>query len=186
MPPSRRCLSAPAEALGACLGGLQAVNPPAWQAFLWLAVLARDAAIAAPAAATLWGVSDAQADRLLEELSGRMPLQLREPVTAGGRVWSGYRMPADLHAELVERYRARSRGGAWHTLDDDGYIHAHLAAHLARVGRLDDLHTLLREETSGGQNGWYAARKWLGQIDGYLADVRLAWRAARRRPPSGS
>ena len=81
----------------------------------------------------------------------------------------------EAHGRLLERYRARTQGGLWHTLPDDGYIHAHLTWHLEQAGAPEGLHGLLREETAEGRNGWYEARERLGQVAGYLADLARAW-----------
>ena len=80
----------------------------------------------------------------------------------------------EAHGRLLERYRARTRGGLWHTLPDDGYIHAHLTWHLEQAGAPEGLHGLLREETAEGRNGWYEARERLGQVAGYLLDLARA------------
>ncbi|GAK58799.1 NB-ARC domain protein [Candidatus Vecturithrix granuli] len=64
--------------------------------------------------------------------------------------------------------------GLWHTLSDDGYIHAHLTWHLHKAGQVAQLHALLREETAAGRHGWHQARERLGQTAGFLEDVRLA------------
>jgi hypothetical protein len=47
--------------------------------------------------------------------------------------------------------------GLWHTLPDDGCIHAHLVWHLDQTGWVSEVHDLLREQTKGGRNGWYLA-----------------------------
>jgi hypothetical protein len=92
----------------------------------------------------------------------------------------------DAQAQLLERYRRKTRDGLWHTLPDDGYVHAHLVWHLERAGRADEVHALLREETAGGENGWFGAREALGQSAGYVADVRGAWLATRPVPEADS
>jgi tetratricopeptide (TPR) repeat protein len=66
----------------------------------------------------------------------------------------------------------------------DGYGLWHLAEHLERAGRIDDLHRLLRlERRDGGetgpartQNAWYAARERVGQTEGYMNDLSRAAR----------
>jgi hypothetical protein len=61
----------------------------------------------------------------------------------------------------------------------------HLAEHLERAGRIDDLHRVLRlERQIGGleagpirvENVWYAARDRAGQTDGYMNDLSRAAR----------
>jgi hypothetical protein len=77
--------------------------------------------------------------------------------------------------------------------DLDDYGLRHVAEHLERAGRIDDLHLLLRAERRGGgaksepvhaKNAWYAARERVGQTEGYLNDVaraaRLVQVAAKR------
>ncbi len=68
-------------------------------------------------------------------------------------------------------------------LDDYGL--RHLAEHLERAGRVDDLHRLLRlERRVGGvkngldraENSWYAARERVSQTQGYMNDLARAAR----------
>ena len=95
-------------------------------------------------------------------------------------------MSALNHAELLKRYRGDTRSGLWHTVVDDGYIHAHLTWHLEQAGQADEIHNLLREETPSGHNGWYetcvgaasSQEKRLEKLTIFAADVRLAWRLA--------
>ncbi len=54
----------------------------------------------------------------------------------------------------------------------------HLATHLATAGRDEDLHGLLALETNQGRNAWYEAKEAVGDIQGYLTDVALAWELA--------
>ena len=191
------------------LRALRAEDQAAYEAFAGLGLLPEDAAIAAPMAATLWKVEEAEAGGLLEILWS-------ESLLLPGRTLRAYRLhdllhdlarsllttpsgptrPDDLpglgmtmreaHGRLLERYRARTRGGLWHTLPDDGYIHAHLTWHLEQAGAPEGLHGLLREETAEGRNGWYEARERLGQVAGYLLDLARAWGSvdqhARDRP----
>jgi hypothetical protein len=190
------------------LNVLQTEDPGLWHALLWLGVLPGNATLAAPAAATVWGVTNAEANDLLELLRREAlllpstPVFVHAPGTTGGWLWRGYRLHALLHtlirgllqaappgglgltlpkahAVLLDRYRRLTHGDLWHTLPDDGYIHRHLAWHLARAGREDELHALLREETPAGRNGWFEAREALGQTGDYLADVHRAWALAR-------
>ena len=183
------------------LRALRAEDQAAYEAFAGLGLLPEDAAIAAPMAATLWEVEEAEADGLLEILWSESLLLPGVPVRFDERTLRAYRLhdllhdlarrlliapsgptrPDDLpglgltlreaHGRLLERYRARTRGGLWHTLPDDGYIHAHLTWHLEQAGAPEGLHGLLREETAEGRNGWYEARERLGQVAGYLADL---------------
>src|SRR5262249_51690841 len=67
----------------------------------------------------------------------------------------------------------------------DAYGLRHLAEHLERAGRADDIHRLLRLERRGGggetgparvENAWYAARERVGQTEGYMNDLARAAR----------
>ena len=186
------------------LGALRSEDRAAYEAFVGLGLLPEDAAIAAPMAATLWDVEEAEAAVLLDLLRGESLLLPGIQVRVGERTMPSYRLydllhdharrlltaapdpdrPDDLpglgltlsaaHARLLERYRARTQGNLWHTLPDDGYIHAHLSWHLEQAGREDELHGLLREETPAGRNGWFDVRERLGQVAGYLADLARA------------
>ena len=114
------------------LDALYAENLGVWQAFVWLGVLPEDAAVAAPATATLWEVAVAEADDLLEVLWSDALLMTGSPISVGGRRWRSYRMhdllrtvarrlmeaapPRGLgltlsraHATMVDRYRAVCR-----------------------------------------------------------------------------
>lgn len=54
----------------------------------------------------------------------------------------------------------------------------HLVPHLEESGRVEELHRLLALETTRQTNAWFEARQAYGDIEGYLEDVRRAWRLA--------
>lgn len=172
-----------------------------WQNFVWLGVLPDDALVAAPMAATLWSVEEAEAAERLELLWNDALLLPSPSIQVGERTWPAYRLHeflhdlvrrllttnqatglgiplATAHAELLKRYRVRTQSDLWHTLADDSYIHAHLTWHLEKAGWVDEIHKLLREETSSGRNGWQEACERLGQTAIFVADVARAWRSA--------
>jgi hypothetical protein len=160
----------------------------------WLGLLAPAAALTPAAAATVWGLADdVEADALLQLLAGQ-GLVARAPIpAAGGGQLAAYRpllpahasAPAASHDALLDRYRARTRAGACHTLPDDGYIHGALAWHMVQAGRHEELRSLLAEETSQACNGWHQAREALGQVAGYLRDLELACRRAAQQFAAG-
>lgn len=88
-------------------------------------------------------------------------------------------LPPQANALLLGRYRARCSAApaaaAWHTLPNDGYIHARLGWHIQQAGWMAEVHALLREESAAGRNAWFEARQRLGQTEGYLDDIRRAW-----------
>lgn len=179
------------------LDALRTENEEAWRAFAWLGVLPKDVAVTAPMAATLWDMDRTEAAETLELQWNDALLLLGSPVWIGEGRWPSYRLhdllhdsarrlltahvPQGLsftlpqaHAHLLGRYQARVQDGLWHTLPNDGYVHGHLIWHMERAGWVDEIHTLLREETVNGRNAWYETREQLGQTTGYLADVERA------------
>jgi transcriptional regulator with XRE-family HTH domain len=186
------------------LEALRTDDEEAWEAFIWLGVLQEDVTVAAPMAATLWGVSEAKAVDLLELLWNDSLLLPDSPLCIGKNEWAGYRLHDLLHdvarrllttrqphglgytlkganAAFLERYRMRTEESLWHTLPDDGYIHNHLAWHLEQALLEKEVHGLLQEETCERRSGWYEARERLGQTAGYVADVNRAWRLAENQ-----
>lgn len=183
------------------LNALRADDEEAWRAFIWLGVLPEDVVVQAQMAATLWEMGQGEASEMLELLwndalllsgpriqIGELALptyrlhdllhdMARRLLTADQPQGLGLTLP-QAHARLLERYRARTQAGLWHTLPDDSYILAHLAWHMEQAEWVAELHALLREETAEGWNGWYEARERLGQRAGYLEDVARAWRQA--------
>lgn len=174
----------------------------AWQSFVWLGVLSDDAAIAAPMAATLWNVDEATAVARLQRLRDCSLLLDSSPVRIKQHSWPAYRLSQDLsetarhllmtqttglgislvqaHAELLRRYQRGLRSNLWHTIADDGYIHAHLTWHLEQAEWTDKIHQLLHEAVSNDpqRNGWYEACVGLAQPNIFAADVSRAWRLA--------
>jgi hypothetical protein len=178
----------------------------------WLGVLPEDVELAPAVAATLWGCDERSArttlrllrDKallmpgpstpdgmltfrvhdLLHDLACRLLTAPQEPGLSGNLPGEG-RALAEAHASFLDRYRPQLHGGQWHTLPDDGYIHARLTWHLERAGLQEEIHALLREETVEGRNGWYEARQRLGQAAGYLEDVARAWRCAEAMDDDG-
>jgi hypothetical protein len=55
------------------------------------------------------------------------------------------------------------------------YESKHLAEHLSGAGLVAELHHLLARNSEGNLNWWYCEKQSLGDIDGYIADVALAW-----------
>lgn len=67
----------------------------------------------------------------------------------------------------------------------------HLPAHLLAVGRLDDLHRLLRlgfaPDSSGRsvQNAWFSAKDAANELAAFAEDVELAWRSETENDAAG-
>lgn len=172
---------------------LEALEPRLREAAAWLGLLPPGTALTPAAAATMWGLADeAEAHALLRHLLARGLVEAAPVRGAGGEEMPAYRpLPAleaaapASHEALLDRYRARTRGGAWHTLPDDGTIHGALAWHLEQAGRHDELRALFAEETATGRNAWHEARERLGQVPGYLQDLERARLRAGRDLAAG-
>jgi hypothetical protein len=185
---------------------LKRLPPDRRRAFAWLGVLPEDVTLTPAMTATLWNVElrvarDSlrylrdkalllpgfrQTDNfltyrqhdLLHDLARHLLTAPPDPPIAGEMPGLGLSLH-EAHAALLNRYRMRAHNNLWHTLPDDGYIHLNLTWHMEQANWLDELHSLVREETTMGQNGWYQARDRLGQTAGYLGDVVRAWRIAQ-------
>ncbi|MFN2168125.1 MAG: NB-ARC domain-containing protein, partial [Anaerolineae bacterium] len=170
---------------------LDQLTPEEQEAFAWLGLLAEDALLNARMAATLWSLPEASARKRLHRFRNKALLR------QAGEEWYGIhdllrdearlrlveQMPLlQADAAYLERYRARTCQGQWHTVPDDGYIHEHLVWHMEQAGQLDQIHALLAEQTLEHRCGWYEVRERLGQTAGYLADVARAWRLAEAQP----
>ena len=191
---------------------LRRLPEPRRRDFAWLGVLPEDVALTPTLAATLWDTDVRSARTTLRYLRDKALLLTGVPQPDGTPTYALHDLvhdtarrlltapvepdrPDDVpglgltlhdaHAFLLKRYRTRTQGGAWHTLPDDGYIHAHLTWHLEQAGREDELHGLLREETPAGRNGWFEARERLGQVAGYLADLARAGERSIGRSGTG-
>jgi hypothetical protein len=186
---------------GSLLLSIRYLNARGRELFILLSVAAEDAVINAAMAATLWSVDKETADRHLWALSGSGLLravdggyQIHDLMHAIARdLLAAPAVPArdgDLPglgltlqsatAQFLVRHKARLMNGLWHTMPDDGYIHEHLVPHLGAAGWTEELEALLWEECASGLCGWYQARESLGQIAGFLADVRRIWDHAER------
>jgi hypothetical protein len=171
------------------------------QLFAWLGTISEDATITPRMAATLWATDEETALRHLRSLSGAGVLK------AEGSVYRMHDLMHDLargilsapviatrerdipglgltlqHAsrQLLERYRAKTSDGLWHTLPADGYIHDHLVPLFEQAHWTSELEGLPWEESADGHCGWYWARERLGQTPGFIADVNRIWSHADR------
>ncbi|MDZ8064751.1 MAG: NB-ARC domain-containing protein [Nostoc sp. DedQUE08] len=184
------------------LKALRDFNEQAWENFIWLGILPEDVTIAVPMAVTLWDIeSQDEANECLELLWNDALLQSDSPVFVGGVEWKGYKIhdllhdvarsrlikspPTGMgfnllnaHSQLLERYRLKTEKNLWHILPNDGYIHQNLVWHLEKAERVEEIHSLLREESQTSSNGWFEAREKLGQAEDYITDFFRAWELA--------
>lgn len=176
--------------------------------FAWLGVLPEDVMLTPAMAATFWNTDTRQAHSKLLYLHRKALLSSGVALPDGTRT---YRLHDLLHALarnllqapvepaqanelpglglelssahdlLLAQYRKQTRDNQWHTLPNDGYIHAHLTWHMEQAGQVEQIHALLREETVEGQNGWHEVCEGMGQMTGYLEDIARAWRLAEEK-----
>ncbi|OUL31133.1 NB-ARC domain-containing protein [Nostoc sp. 106C] len=176
------------------------------QHFSWLGVLPEDVNINKMMAATLWAMDERNAAKTLQYLRNKALLLTGVPLADGTPTYRLHDLFHDLacnlltaapqprrtgdlpglglnltdaHAAFLEKYRQKTQNNLWHTLPDDGYIHQHLVWHLEKAGWVEEIHSLLREESATGNNGWYEVREKLGQTGGYITDISRAWELAQ-------
>ncbi|MBD2094689.1 hypothetical protein H6F90_05935 [Trichocoleus sp. FACHB-591] len=142
---------------------LRQLSPEQLQQFAWLGVLPEDVSITQAMVATLWEVTPRQAGAILKGfwskalvLAGakqspeqRLTYRLHDlmhdlaqsllttsvtPLQPEGIQGLGLTL-VDAHAALLQRYQVQTQDKLWHTLPDDGYIHAHLTWHLENIRR---------------------------------------------------
>ncbi|MEI2583108.1 NB-ARC domain-containing protein, partial [Scytonema sp. PRP1] len=179
---------------------LRSLIPEMLQQFAWFGVLPEDVVITHTMAATLWEISPKEALTTLRSFKTKALLlagstgddqkqtyrlhdlmheMTKRLLTTNSQVddLPGLSLtPPAAHALFLERYQVKTKNSLWHTLQDDGYIHAHLTWHLEQAKQVNELHQLLREETESGHNGWYEACARLGQTGSYLTDISRAWK----------
>ncbi len=173
--------------------------------FAWLGIVPEDVSLTQEMAVMLWQVTARQAGSILRTFSAKA-LLLQGVKRSGNR--RTYRMhdlmhdlaqrllisppqplePGDLpglgltkaeaHSEFLQRYRARTDQGQWHTLADDGYIFAQLTWHLEQARQPQEIHRLLAASNGRGQNGWFEACEAIGKPAGFVNDLGRAWRLA--------
>jgi hypothetical protein len=169
--------------------------------FAWLGVLPKNVTFGPAMVSTLWGTNIRGARETLRYLRDKALISLGSQRTEGAPIYRLHNLMHDsartlltspvvpeqrgelpgmdlslsaAHSELLKRYRATINDGPWHTLADDGYIHAHLVWHLHQAEQFEEIHSLLAEETTDHRNGWFQTRERLGQTAGYLEDLTLA------------
>ncbi|MEM8638868.1 MAG: NB-ARC domain-containing protein [Cyanobacteria bacterium P01_G01_bin.54] len=184
---------------------LRQLSPEQLNQFAWLGIVPEDINLTPAMAATLWQVSLRQAGAILRnfrsktlllpgakqrgnkstyrlhdlmhDLAQRLLVSPVEPTQAGELPGLGLTKAA-AHGEFLDRYRAQTVGGQWHTLPDDGYIYAHLTWHLEQAGQRSAVHQLFLETNERGKQGWYGACEAIGKPAGFVNDLGRGWRLA--------
>ncbi len=173
--------------------------------FAWLGIVPEDVNLTQEMATTLWQVTPRQAGAILRlfsakalllsgakqvgsqrayrlhdlmhDLAQRLLTSPPQPTQNGDLPGLGL-AKAEAHHQLLERYRAKTHNGQWHTLPDDGYIYAFLTWHMEQAKRPEAIHHLLQETNEAGRNGWYDACDAIGKPAGFVNDVARAWKVA--------
>jgi len=86
------------------------------------------------------------------------------------------------HRGIVNYYQAGALSWAEVNLQkiaEDDYGRQHLAQHLVKADRIEELHALLSLEKDG-KNAWFKVKDDEGDTAGFLADVELAWELAEQ------
>jgi hypothetical protein len=172
--------------------------------FAWFGVLPDDVVVTPAPAATLWATDVRSARDSLRYFRSKALLALGDPLPDGPptykihdmlhemakRLLTGEREPEDdhrlpglglelevAHAQLVDRYRAETQNGLWHTVPDDGYILAHLGWHLERANLRHELYDLISED-------WMEAKlARFGSYQSFASDVERMIVAAKQETP---
>lgn len=159
-------------------------NPEGAARYRELAAFEWSSGVSEAAIAALWnhlaGLPEREARKLLVTLEAKA-LLLRGEVDARAMVTLhnlllDYLQPttADagrLNDSVLESYRAQAPAG-WVQVPDDGYIHQHLAHHLAKARRYGELYALLSESPA-----WMEAKyRSTGSHQSLVQDVEIALR----------
>jgi hypothetical protein len=172
---------------------LQRLKQELLHRFAEMGVLPEDVNIGTKAMATIWNVSLETAQKSLRELR-------RRSLLLDGVAWNEeptYRMHdlvhdtarllqkdllgstlAEVHCQVIARYRASPSEKQWWALQPDGYIHANLTWHMEQAGLTDEIHALLAASNERGRNAWFEACDHLGQPAIFVQDIARGWRLA--------
>ncbi|MCM1984327.1 hypothetical protein [Lyngbya confervoides] len=164
--------------------------------FASLGVFALDATLTPFMLSILWEVIPEKAAEILQGLSDRGLIQAVHPGTAyrldaamaALAIWLIQRSPGaalgglgltllQMHRQLLVAYLRGARQRQWHTLPQDGYLHAHLSWHLQQAGWQHWLHRLLQGSDEWGQSPWHQACRQVGTP--YHSDIARAWHLAQ-------
>ncbi|MEO1446295.1 MAG: NB-ARC domain-containing protein, partial [Cyanobacteria bacterium J06635_11] len=177
--------------------------------FAWLGIIPEDVSLTEAMAETLWQVNSRQAREILHsfrskslilssvqqadgqpsfrmhdlmhDLAQRLLTTPEMPVAPGNLPGLGL-TTVEAHRHLLALYRAKTTDGQWHTLLDDGYIHAYLTWHMEGAQQPEAIHQLLQASNKAGRNSWYAACEAIGKPAGFASDVGRAWRLDKQAP----
>ena len=81
----------------------------------------------------------------------------------------------EQHDLIIDHYQDGKKSWDKVALEEiDRYGRRHLAQHLVKGDRVEELHTLLSLEKEG-KNAWFKMKDDEGDTSGFLADIELAW-----------
>ena len=173
--------------------------------FAWLGILPEDVSVTEAVVETIWQVSSSEAHMLLRLFKDKALISAGLKQADGKRSYRIHDLVHDFaqrmltsplepknrdelpglgmtkakaHDELLKRYRQKTQSGQWHTLQDDGYIYAHLTWHMEQAVQSQAIHQLIAADNELGRNGWYEACDAIGKFSGFVNDVSRAWRLA--------
>ena len=176
--------------------------------FAWLGIIPEDVSLTEPMAEILWQASSRQTRKGLRGFKSKSLLSLGVPQSDGRPTYRVHDLVRDLakrlltsaivpeqshnlpglgltiseaNSHFLERYRARTTDGQWHTLNDDGYIYENLTWHMEQAGEEDAIHQLLKACNESGRNGWYSACLAAGKLIVFVNDLEKAWRLTTQK-----
>ena len=138
---------------------LKLLSPERLTQLAWLGVVPEDVTITREMAATLWQVAPKPAGDILRDLKDKALLISQVSRPGQKPTYRIHDLVHDLarnlltknryleefcglgltveaaHSQLLDRYRSQLNGKLWHTVLNDGYIHAHLAWHFEQAGQ---------------------------------------------------
>ncbi|MBE8989192.1 NB-ARC domain-containing protein, partial [Nostoc sp. LEGE 12450] len=185
---------------------VQRLAPVTRENFIWLGILPEDVTITQQMTVMLWdmdherdaadelgylhskalllsgvplidGTPTYRLHDLFHDLACNLLTAPLNPKRFGNLPGLGITLP-QAHTKFLEKYQKLTDKNLWHTLPNDGYIHQRLVWHLEKAEQVEEIHSLLREESKTGGNGWYKACDRLGQTANFVTDVARAWQLA--------
>jgi WD40 repeat protein len=164
-----RLIDYPHPSLAVALGAsLSTLDPATRDRYQQLAVFEGQGPIPSAAVQALWGLDQQHTTALIGDLAGKSLLHVEAGRVSLHDLQMDYltRLTPDrpaLHNQLITAYRDQCPGG-WATGPDDGYFYQHLAHHLHKAARAQELQALLLDLD------WMHAKLTTDTMPGLLAD----------------
>lgn len=176
----------------------------AWELFIWLGILPEDIALTAPIAATIWGIKVKQAEEFLELFWSESLLLRATNVFVEETSYKAYILHDLLHDVLRKTITLAIPQGLGLTQSEahnlfiskvfsqnaeekqivlepnNRYIRSKLLWHMKKAERVEDIHSLLVQETKEGKNQWYEIKNSVGETGDYIQDINYALKLTKQ------